>query len=166
LGYKGKGKCVGYYQRDTAKNKKGDPKFEFVYAPGGVRDVMDVAIQLNYYRILMEKHGFKPKHMKVQMLIRGGLDKTAKSYGLDRMSYIIDINKISDIWVERYIKLKYDALMIALETNILPPVCSAKERWSSRSRPDFKCHNYCEVNEHCPYYQQNYGTVVSVNMTK
>lgn len=128
---------------------KGKPKWEQVYIDGGVKDVLEISKQLSYYRYLMKRKGLEVKDIKVQMLIRGGLDKTAKSYGLDRMSYVVRLNGISDRWIRIYMKAKYDRLMQALETNTLPPEC--KDKWN-----DLKCKDYCGVNEFCPYYQSKY----------
>lgn len=136
----------GVYQRGA---NKGKTKWELKFEDGGVRDVLEISKQLSYYRYLMKQHGLEVKDIKVQMLIRGGLDKTAKSYGLDRMSYVIRLNGISDRWIRMYMKAKYDKLMYALEHDELPPVC--KVRWN-----DLKCKDYCSVNEFCPYYQENY----------
>lgn len=136
----------GVYVRGV---NKGKPKWEQVFMDGGVRDVLEISKQLSYYKYLMKNHGLEVKEIKVQMLIRGGLDKVAKSYGLDRMSYVIRLNGISERWIRTYMKAKYDRLMKALETNELPPVC--KERWN-----DLRCKDYCGVNEFCPYYQEKY----------
>lgn len=147
LGKRRRWKSVGTYVRGI---NKGKTKWEMVYENGGVRDVLEISKQLSYYKYLMEKHGLEVKTIKVQMLIRGGLDKTAKSYGLDRMSYVIKLNGISYRWIRRYMKAKYDRLMIALATNELPPVC--KDRWN-----DMKCKSYCAVSEFCPYYKTEFG---------
>lgn len=136
----------GVYVRGA---KKGQPKWEQVYQDGGVRDVLEISKQLSYYKYLMKQHGLEVNEIKVQMLIRGGLDKTAKSYGLDRMSYVIRLNGISERWIRLYMKAKYDRLMKALETDELPPLC--KDRWN-----DLRCKDYCSVNEFCPYYQEKY----------
>lgn len=136
----------GVYVRGV---NKGKPKWEQVYVEGGIKDVLEISKQLSYYRYLMKQHGLEVKDIKVQMLVRGGLDKTAKSYGLDKMSYVVRLNGISDKWIRTYMKAKYDRLMKALETNTLPPLC--KDRWN-----DLKCKDYCSVNEFCPYYQEKY----------
>lgn len=136
----------GVYVRGT---KKGQPKWEQVYQDGGVRDVLEISKQLSYYKYLMKQHGLEVNEIKVQMLIRGGLDKVAKSYGLDRMSYVIRLNGISERWIRLYMKAKYDRLMKALETDELPPLC--KDRWN-----DLRCKDYCSVNEFCPYYKKKY----------
>ena len=130
--------------------KKGQPKWVQVYEDGGIRDVMEISIQLSYYRKLLNDHGLQVNDIVVQLLLRGGLDKTARSYGLDKTGYQIHLNGISTLWVRRYMKCKYDRLMKALETNEMPPLC--KNRWGN----DLKCKEYCSVNEFCPYYQENY----------
>ena len=44
--------------------KKGQPKFRSELRFDGVRDILDWAIQLNYYRILLERAGFKVNRMR------------------------------------------------------------------------------------------------------
>ena len=151
LGFKGKWEKYIV----TRGKDKGKEKWRQRFVPGGVRHLHDVAFQLNYYRILMEKHGIPVRSMAVQCFVRGGLDKTAKSYGITQAAYLIPVNKISDHWVRLYFKTKYDRLMDALEKKELPPIC--KDRWGSKSNPDRRCKEYCEVNENCPYYIEHYG---------
>jgi hypothetical protein len=143
----------GVYVRGA---NKGKTKWKQVYQDGGVRDVLEISKQLSYYKYLMKQHGLEVDNIQVQMLIRGGLDKTAKSYGLDRMSYVVRLNGISERWIRLYMQTKYDRLMKALETNELPPVC--KDRWN-----DLRCKDYCGVNEFCPYYQEKYMKEVKDN---
>ncbi len=137
---------------------KGQEKWEQVFKPGGVRDIREIAIQLNYYRYLMEKHGLHVKDIKVNMFVRSGIDATAKKYGITQAGYIVPINFISLHWVRMYMKAKYDALMKALDTGELPPVCNKRDRWdTSKTYPDRKCRDWCPVNIHCPYWQEKYG---------
>lgn len=155
LGHRSRWVNKGVYVRGA---KKGQPKWEEVFEAGGVRDVLEIAIQLSYYKILLEKHNLPVKDIKVQMFLRGGLDATAKRYGCTQQAYIVPIHPISQRWVRTYMKAKYDALMEALGTNKLPPVCSKRDRWdSSKSYPDRKCRDWCSVNVFCPYYQEKYG---------
>ena len=154
LGYRGRWQKVGQYVK--GKNK-GQDKWQMVYEPGGVRDILEIAIQLSYYRKLLADHGIDVDKIKVQMFVRGGLDKVAQSYGLTRMSYVIPIFPLPIRHVRKFMQIKHDRLMNALESGICPPVCSESERWSSKSRPDYKCHNYCNSNINCPYYQEHYG---------
>lgn len=156
-------KALGYTprwkKRIIARGKdKGKEKWEQVFEPGGVRDVMEIAVQLNYYRYLMEKHNLPVKKINVNMFIRGGIDATAKKYGITQAGYIVPINFISLHWVRTYMKAKYDALMRALDSGEIPAVCSKKERWdTSKSYPDRRCRDWCSVHEFCPYWKENYG---------
>lgn len=146
LGKRMKWVADGVYQRGI---NKGKTKWVQMFIDGGVRDVLEISMQLSYYKKLLKDHGLKVDKIMVQMLLRGGLDKTAKSYGLDRMSYPIKLHGVSEVWIVKYMRAKYNKLMEALGTNVLPPVC--KKRWN-----DLRCKDYCGVNEFCPYYQEKY----------
>ncbi len=95
-------KALGIYKAkvDTGEvyktgAKKGLPKFRNELRFDGVRDLLDWAIQLNYYRMLLESVGFKVNRMFIQALCRDS--------GLRIKSiYIIPINKISDHWLQLY----------------------------------------------------------------
>lgn len=142
----------------TRGKHKGEEKWEQVFLPGGVRDVREIAIQLNYYRYLMAKHNLKVNAIRVNMFVRGGVDATAKRYGITQAGYIVPIHFISLNWVRSYMKAKYDALMRALDTGKIPPVCNKRDRWdTSKSYPDRKCRDWCNVHEACPYWQEHYG---------
>ena len=156
-------KALGYHSVwkkyiPTRGKNKGTEQWKQEFIPGGVRDVREIAIQLSYYKYLMEKHNLQVDKILVNMFVRGGLDKTAKSYGIEQQAYLIPIHPISAHWVRMYMKKKYDMLMTALETNTLPPICSKRDRWdTSKTYPDRKCRDWCSVNQFCPYYQENYG---------
>jgi hypothetical protein len=115
----------------------------------GVRFVMDWAIQLNYYRILLEQAGFPVKRMFIQAMCRDCNLRTAAERGITKPVYIIPIHKISDCWIQRYFQHKAKLLAAAIESKRMPPVCTAKERWG-----DVKCLSYCDGRENCPYGQQ------------
>lgn len=153
LGYKGiwtKGKYV-------KGAKKGQDKWEQKYSPGHVKDIMEIAIQLSYYKILMEKHNLPVDKIVVQMFIREGLNAAAKSFGLTTYAYKIPIFPLSYHWVRPYMVEKHRRLMTALDTDVLPPICSKTQRWdNSKSYPDRKCRDWCNSNVNCPYYQENY----------
>ena len=128
---------------------KGLPKFKNELRFDGVRDTLDWAIQLNYYRILLEKQGFKVNKMFIQAICRDSNLRIANERGIDKSVYIISINKISDCWLKKYFHHKAKLLRDAISTNILPPVCSSRER-----RHDKKCLNYCAARQNCPYFQK------------
>ena len=150
LGYRPKWKKTGVYQRGI---NKGKDKWVQVFEAGGIRDIMDIAKQLSYYKVLLEEHNIKINKINASVFIRSGLDKTAKSYGLTKVNYTVPIFPIHTSLIKKYFQMKYDRLKYALDNDIMPKHCSKKDRWdNSKSYPDRKCKNYCSVNKFCPYY--------------
>ena len=129
--------------------KKGQPKFKTELRYDGVRDLLDWSIQLNYYRLLLERAGFKISRMYIQAICRDASLRIAAERGIDKPVYIILINKISDHWLSRYFQHKAKLLREAIKSKTLPPVCSFRERWGNR-----KCLGYCAARENCPYAQR------------
>ena len=129
--------------------KKGQSKFRTELRYDGVRDLLDWAIQLNGYRMLLERAGFKVNRMVIQALCRDASLRIAAERGIDKTVYIIPINKISDHWLTRYFQHKAKLLRKAMATKTLPPVCSFRARWGNR-----KCLAYCAARENCPYAQR------------
>lgn len=146
-------KALGYYKVDVLTGevyktglKKGQPKTRKEWRTDGVRHILDWAIQLNYYRILLEQRGFTVDRMEIQAMCRDYSLKVASERNITKPVYIIHINKISDYWVKLYMETKAKRLKDALEKGYLPKLCSSKERWQDR-----KCRDYCAVAENCPY---------------
>ena len=129
--------------------KKGQPKFKTELRFDGVRDLLDWSIQLNYYRLLLERAGFKISRMYIQAICRDASLRIAAERGIDKPVYIIPINKISDHWLNRYFQHKAKILREAIKSKTLPPICSYRERWGNR-----KCLGYCAARENCPYAQR------------
>ena len=129
--------------------KKGQPKFRTELRYDGVRDLLDWAIQLNAYRMLLERTGFKVNRMVIEALCRDSGLRIATERGITKSVYIIPINKISDHWLMRYFQHKAKLLREAIESKTLPSVCSFRERWG-----DKKCLSYCAARENCPYAQK------------
>ena len=155
LGYRPKWKLVGKYVRGV---NKGKDKWQQVFEAGGVRDVMDIAKQLSYYKVLLEEHNIKINKINASVFIRSGLDKTAKSYGLTKVNYTVPIFPIHTSLIKKYFQMKYDRLTKALKTDTMPKVCSKKDRWdNSKSYPDRRCQDFCSVNLFCPYWLDKYG---------
>ena len=126
--------------------KKGQPKTKKEFRYDGIKEVFEWAIQLNYYRRLLEKEGYPVKRMVIQALCRDSNLKTATERGITQKSYLIEINRISDCWLTKYFAKKVAMLKTALKTKQLPPIFTARERWNDR-----KCLDYCEARENCPY---------------
>ena len=149
-------KALGIYKQkvDTGEVyksglKKGQPKFRTELRYDGVRDLLDWAIQLNYYRMLLERAGFKVNRMVIEALCRDSGLRIATERGITKSVYIIPINKISDHWLQLYFQHKAKLLREAIATKTLPPICSYRERWGNR-----KCLGYCAARENCPYAQK------------
>ena len=152
-------KALGIYKVDVntgevykSGSKKGFPKTRKEFRYDGVKDVLDWAIQLNYYRMLLEKQGFNVSKMFIQAICRDSNLRIAQERGIDKTVYIIPINKISDCWLKQYFNHKAKILREALKTKTLPPVCSHRERWNNR-----KCLDYCAARENCPHAQSLKG---------
>ena len=146
-------KALGLYKVDVptgqyyvSGQKKGQMKYKKEWRDDGVRGVLEWAIQLNYYRLLLEQQGFVVNRMVIQALCRDNSLRMAAERGIDQSIYLIPIRRISDNWIVRYMKKKAEALQQAIEGKRLPPRCRSKERWRDR-----KCKDYCQVVEHCPY---------------
>ena len=129
--------------------KQGQPKFKTELRFDGVRDLLDWSIQLNYYRLLLERAGFKISRMYIQAICRDASLRIAAERGIDKPVYIIPINKISDHWLQNYFQHKAKILREAIKSKTLPPICSFRERWGNR-----KCLSYCAARENCPYAQR------------
>ena len=146
-------KALGRYKVDVPTGtyyvsgaKKGQMKYRKAWKNDGVRGVLEWAIQLNYYRILLEEQGLPVSKMVIQALCRDNSLRIANERGITQAVYLIPIRKISDRWIRRYMSRKANLLKQAMQTKTLPSVCSAKERWNDR-----KCLDYCQVSMQCPY---------------
>ena len=149
-------KALGIYKERVATSeiyktglKKGQMKYRNELRHDGVRHVLDWGIQLNYYRMLLEKEGFAVERMCIQAMCRDNNLRIAAERGIDQPVYIIPIKKISDHWLTRYFQKKAKLLALAMKTKTMPGICSSKERWGDR-----KCLDYCDAKENCPYGQQ------------
>ena len=129
--------------------RKGQPKYRNELRHDGARHVLEWAIQLNYYRILLEQEGFAVQKMYIQAMCRDNNLRMAAERGIDQSVYIIPINKISDHWLLRYFHRKAALLHEAMKERKLPPICSSRERWHDR-----KCIDYCDGRANCPYAQR------------
>lgn len=144
LGYYKVDKFTGQYYKTG--QKKGQPKTRKEWKTDGVHHVLDWAIQLNYYRILLEQAGFEVNNMFIQAMCRDYGVRIAAERNITSPVYLIKINKISDCWIKKYMETKAGWLEHFLERKELPPICRPKERWNNR-----KCLGYCEVADKCPH---------------
>lgn len=146
-------KALGKYKVDVPTGevyktglKKGRPKFKKEWRIDGNKGVLDWAIQINYYRILLEQQGLVVNKMVIQAMCRDSSLRIANERGIEQPIYLIPINPISDRWINRYMQYKAKTLRKAFRIKVMPPVCKARERWQNR-----KCLDYCQVADHCSY---------------
>jgi len=148
-------KALGYYKVDVPTGevyktgfRKGQPKYRKEWKTDGVRDVFEWAVQLNYYRMLLEKQGFTVNRMEIQAFCRDYGLQTAVQRNITKPIYLIPIHRISDHWLDLYMGTKAGRFHEAMEKKKLPPACSARECWNGR-----KCLGYCDVAGSCPWGQ-------------
>lgn len=146
-------KALGHYKVDVPIGevyktglRRGQPKTRKEWRTDGVRDIFEWAVQLNYYRMLLEQQGFSVEGMEIQALCRDYSLRIAAERNITKPVYLIPIPKISDHWLKAYMEAKAGRLKEALEKKTLPPVCRARERWNDR-----KCMDYCPVAAFCPH---------------
>lgn len=100
--------------------------------------------------MLLESQGYDVKSTIIQALCRDPGLRIATERYITQPIYLIPINRISDHWLSRYLQAKTKRLQQALETGIVPSLCSAKENWHGR-----KCDGYCVISEQCKAFQQH-----------
>lgn len=140
------------HKRKIGTYKNGKDKFATTYSYGGVKSSgrLDLAIQLNDYRIKLKKCLNKTADKMIcEMLVRDGNTYIAESRGIFEPAYLVEINKISDHWISKYMKAKADNLIKAIDTGQFPKQCSYRERWGG-----MKCERFCNVKDHCPYFER------------
>lgn len=115
------------------KNSEGEP------------DMRDWELQLNKYRIELEKLGFPISRMIIQSCVRDGGTFSARNNKVPEKFVLIPVKKLDDLEVYYYFKDKAEILKYALDSKTLPDMCSYEERWANR-----RCtQNYCSVFEWC-----------------
>lgn len=146
-------RALGYYKVDIETEeiyksglRKGQRKTRKEWRTDGVRYLFDWAVQLNYYRMLLESRGFKVERMEVQAMCRDYSLRIAAERNIKKPVYVIHINKISDHWIKLYMNSKAQKLKMALKNGLTPKICTSKERWKNR-----KCAEYCVVADNCTF---------------
>lgn len=112
----------------------------------GVPDMRDTELQINNYRLLLEAAGHPVQQMYVEAIVRDGGTFYANNRGITENGYLIPVKRLPDDEVREFFAAKNNALLQALETKTIPPICSLEERWEDR-----KCKDYCTVACHCDH---------------
>lgn len=140
----------GVYKKSGKWGKAGDPKMVKKWVHTGNTDLFNEEMQLNDYRMKLERIGFPVKEMLIQALARdAGTWFAEQQRGITQAAVLIPIRRLPDEEVRTYFKGKRDALLGALESNILPAPCNDKECWEGR-----RCAKYCAVADRCPKGQK------------
>ena len=102
-------------------------------------------LQLNRYRLMLEKKGIAIGRMQLQVTVRDGGLAVAISRGVTRNTYRIQIRELDNEQVKKYFRFKEVNLLRALSESGWNEPCNERESWEGR-----RCQNYCEVAVHCP----------------
>lgn len=130
--------------------KKGQPKTRKEWVKGGEPDLFNEEMQMNDYRMKLEAAGFPVKQMFIEALVRDGNTYIASGRGVQQNGILIPVRILPDDEVRHYLQHKRDALLQALETGIVPPICDQRERWADNpNMMGRKCEKYCNVREAC-----------------
>ena len=122
---------------------------EFLVKPEDA-DLSNEELQLNNYRIKLEKLGIIINNMQLQVMVRDGGLSVAATRGIDFNIRLIPIKRLPDDEVLAYFAAKRQRLLNALadykkDNNYFPEVCNSEESWEGR-----RCQSYCDVAEFCP----------------
>ena len=147
-------KCLGFktIEKETDEvyksgKRKGEKKtIKELVRDTSFEDRWEWELQLNKYRIEWEKRYGKVDELKIQCIVRDGGTYIARSRGVFRNIYYFRLKMLPDDFVLSYFKQKRDALLYALESNKMPPICDKKENWDG-----LKCQRFCSVAEFCSY---------------
>ena len=135
----------------VGKYKNGKPKYKTVITHGNAKLDFDLAVQMNDYRMKIKKClGKDTAQMVCEIIVRDGNTYMATSRGITENAYLIQVGRISDKWVEAYMKRKANDLLYSLEHGKLPPPCKPRECWHGK-----KCEKYCAVNKFCECYTED-----------
>lgn len=133
----------GVYKSGKRKGEKKTRKI--LKRDDSMIDRWEWELQLNKYRIELERRGFHVDQMRIQCIVRDGNTWIAKSRGVFRNIYYFRIARLEDEKVSRYFEHKRKALEQALRQGYWNKVCTARENWDG-----IRCTHYCEVAEFCP----------------
>ena len=150
-------KCLGIYQEDEvvlgndgepyrykSGKKKGEIKTKKVTKiDPAQKDMREVELQLNRYRILFERYGFPISKIQLFVIVRDGGTYIAQKRGIDKNTYIIPVKRLPDGKVIHFYKMLDIEVKMAFRKGYAP-MCNSWETWNGR-----RCNGYCEVADIC-----------------
>jgi hypothetical protein len=157
------------YKRNGKGYKAGEHRQEDYFEVDPEQaDNRDVALQLNMYKILLERtRGIQIDKLRVFCIIRDGGTHTARSYGITTRTGFIEIPTLPAEKILSWFKHRAELLIEAVngyhemqkeagkEKALIewtPNLCSRHERWDNR-----KCEKYCSVRIRCEELRKKRG---------
>lgn len=111
----------------------------------GMADMREWELQLNKYRLEIERLEFPISRMFIQSIVRDGGTFSAKNNGITEKFYMIPVRRLPDLDVSDFFQDRNESLMLYLANKELPPMCEYQEHWNTR-----KCKGFCNVACFCP----------------
>ena len=94
---------------------------------------------------MVEELGFHVTELYVQITVRDGNTKSAHMNKVHDNLYFLPLDILPDEQVKAYFSRKKEALLAALDKELMPELCDYDERWGSR-----RCKGFCPVAKFCP----------------
>lgn len=139
-------KMIGVDYREEMGTKRGKPAMVKVFfTDPSLAENQEYTVQLNLYRKMIEKStGKKVSKLFNQIIVRDGGLEVANKRGVSKNKYYLPVKILNDEdFLPDVIKKKAEVIE-AIETDTMPPMCSASENWEGR-----KCKGYCNVAQYC-----------------
>jgi hypothetical protein len=133
------------YKSSGKWGKAGDIKMVDSFAMVGEKDLWEVEMQLNRYRVMLEQKGLKIKKMQLQIMCRDYNTISADSRGIQQGIYMTEVQRLDDAVITSFFDNKQAKLAAALKAGKCDEPCTLEERWN-----DIRCKSYCEVAYACP----------------
>ena len=132
---------------DGRKFQPGDPKQVKLWQPNPLTaDMGDLPLQVNAYRLMAEKAGFKIVGLKVQITVRDGDTVSARTNGIDWRMRSFPVPMMPDAQVNEYFGRKNADLQKALKDKKWDTPCNDEETWQGR-----RCNlKFCDLCLECP----------------
>ncbi len=117
-------------------------------------DLFELSMQESRYAWILRDMGKPVDRAKAQVTIRDYQKNMAERMGFDRKIYMLHVPMFDRETVVAFYRTRNDALMKALETKEMPPVCDRRERWTNDAGIDVRCAGYCPVWFACDHGRQ------------
>jgi hypothetical protein len=133
------------YKTSGKWGKAGTPKLVSVFQHmEQAVDNWETEMQLNRYRLMLADVGIQVTKMQVQVTVRDGGFQVARTRGITRNTYLVEVKRLDDQLVTDYFANKEHRLLEALANNECHEPCDSRECWEGD-----RCKGYCDVAMYC-----------------